>query len=317
MQISVTFDPTKDLCAAVQNAIAAIYGAPQQALPESGNVPAAAQVTAQPTVVADVSHPSQVTSPAPVAEAPNAAPIPGTAPIPQAPLAAATNAPAGVVLDKDGVPWDARIHSSSKKTNADGRWAKRKGGNADEYAAITKELQSLMAAAPVTSLPPGGVLGNPTNHPHQVAVPVPGQPDHFVVQPMPGAQVTASPAPQQPAPVATAPAGVTEQPLAVAPAPTPVAQAPQGGAIAPMPTLAPMPTPTPVAPHDYVTLAQWVAQNLEEAGGKLKPEHVEWFCRQCQIVDGQGVGQFALVANRPDAVAWLYQSFVAQINAAA
>lgn len=312
MQISLTFDPAKDLQAAVQAAVAAAYGTSGNAQPQA----AAAQATAQPTVAADASHPSQATSPAPVADAPNAAPIPGTAPTPPAQSAAATNAPAGVELDKDGVPWDARIHSSSKKTNVDGRWAKRKGGDADEHARVTKELQSLMAAAPATSLPAGGVLGNPTNHPHQVAVPVPGQPDHFVVQPMPGAQVTASPAPQQPAPVATAPVGVTEQPLAVAPAPTQPALAPQGGAIAPMPTLAPMPTPQPIAPHDYVTLAQWVAQNLEEAGGKLKPEHVEWFCRQCQIVDGAGVGQFALVANRPDAVAWLYQSFVAQINAA-
>lgn len=63
-------------------------------------------------------------------------------------------------IDVDGVPWDARIHSDAaeRQTQA-GRWKKKRGVDADEYAAITHELQLLASTKvgtpelPIPTLP--------------------------------------------------------------------------------------------------------------------------------------------------------------------
>lgn len=310
MQISVTFDPAKDLQAAVHAAVEAAYGKPQ-----TGNG-APVQVTAQPTAVESALQHSQATAPAQDANPLQPGVTPSTVPTQPVTSGSATvTTPAGVELDSTGLPWDARIHSSGvdengkHKKTAKGVWNKKKGCTDTEFDQVSKELMTLMAANPATNLPAAGVLGNPTNHPHQVAVPVPGQPDQFTVVP-----ATAPQAQAPVAPAAMAPVGESAPVMAAAPVVTQPAPVSPGG-IAPMPTLAPMPTPTPIAPHDFTTLAQWIAPQMEATGGKLKPEHVEHFCRQCGIVDAQGVGQFALVINRPDAVAWLHQAFVQQIAA--
>ena len=50
-------------------------------------------------------------------------------------------------LDVDGVPWDARIHSDAvERQTAAGRWKKRRGVDASEYDAITRELQLLASS---------------------------------------------------------------------------------------------------------------------------------------------------------------------------
>lgn len=301
MQISLTFSPAEDKHDDVTRVVDAVYGV--KTSPKSAD----AQTTAQPTVAAGVSHPSPVTSPAPVAEFPNLS----TAPTAVASADPATNGPAGVELDKNGIPWDVRIHSGGvdengkhKKTAA-GVWAKRKGVDGVTESTVIKELQNLMAAqvghaAPPAGLPAGGVLGNPVNVPYHEAVPLPNDANAFVAQP-----ITTAPVAQPSEPVT----------LAVAPniAPIPLADAPTLA-----PNVAPMPVPAPqpaAPPTTYNDLAVWLAPNLEEAGGKLKREHVAYFCKQCNIVNAQGEGEFALVANRPDAVAWLYQAFTAQIAA--
>lgn len=66
-----------------------------------------------------------------------------------------------VAVDKTGIAWDERIHSSSKAFNADGSWRARKGIDAATKARIDGEIRAAMsgataaapAAAPV-SLPP-------------------------------------------------------------------------------------------------------------------------------------------------------------------
>lgn len=306
MQISLTFSPAEDNHVDVSRVVDAVYG-----VKSSPKLTAAVDAPhiAQPTAVVEPSQPSQVSNPAQVAEFPN----PTTAPTQVASDSPATPGPAGVELDKDGVPWDARIHSGgtdketgAHKKNADGRWSKRKGRDEIQAAAITKELQNLMAAqignaAPPAGLPAGGVLGNPVNVPHQEAVPLPNDPNAFVAQPINSIA--------QAAPVVTTAAPT----LAPNIAPMPMNDAPTLA-----PNVAPMPVPAPqpaAAPTTYNDLAVWLAPNLEEAGGKLKREHVAHFCKQCNIVNAQGEGEFALVANRPDAVAWLYQAFTAQIAA--
>lgn len=297
MQISLSFNPVEDKHEHVNAVVDAVYGV--KTSPKSVSV-ADVQVTVNGTVAEGVLLPSTVNSPAPVAEFPN----PSIAPTAVVLDTPAVNGPAGVELDKNGIPWDARIHSGGRdeqgnpKKNADGSWAKKKGVDDLTKANITKELQNLMAAqighaAPPAGLPAGGVLGNPVNEPHQVAVALPTDPNAFVALPIGGAPSGQAIAPM-PAPVME-PAPVTLQPQ-----------------IAPMP----LPIPAPAAaPTTYQDLAVWLAPNLQDSGGKLSTAHVEHFCRQCNIVNAQGVGEFALVANRPDAVAWLYQAFTAQIAA--
>jgi len=302
MQISLSFNPVEDKHEHVNAVVDAVYGV--KTSPKSLSV--AAPVTAPVTVAADASQPSPATSPAPVAEFPN----PSIAPTAAALVTPVTSSPAGVDLDKNGIPWDARIHSGgvnddgTHKKNKDQSWAKKKGVDDLTVSNITKELQNLMAAqighaAPPAGLPAGGVLGNPVNVPHQEAVPLPTDPNAYVVVPS-GTAIAPMPAPVlEPAPVALQPQI----------APMPMADAPQ---VAPMP----LPIPAPAAaPTTYQDLAVWLAPNLQDSGGKLSTAHVEHFCRQCNIVNAQGVGEFALVANRPDAVAWLYQAFTAQIAA--
>lgn len=305
MQISLSFNPVEDKHEHVNAVVDAVYGvksSPKQ------TAPAATQATVQTTAAVEPSQLSPVNSPAPVAEFPN----PSIAPTVAALINPVTSSPAGVDLDKNGIPWDVRIHSGglnddgSHKKNKDGSWAKKKGVSDLDISTITKELQNLMAAqvghaAPPAGLPAGGVLGNPVNVPHQEVAPLPNDPNAFIVI-QPNTIV-------QPAPLS---APVTpEAALVIAPMPMsePPTLAPQ---VAPMP----LPIPQPAAaPTDYNSLAVWLAPNLEESGGKLKREHVAHFCKQCNIVNAQGEGEFALVAKRPDAVAWLYQAFTAQIAA--
>ena len=61
-----------------------------------------------------------------------------------------------VPLDKEGLPWDSRIHSSSKAFIADGSWKLRRGVDPAEVIAVKEQLKALMCVprfvppAPVT-----------------------------------------------------------------------------------------------------------------------------------------------------------------------
>lgn len=72
---------------------------------------------------------------------------------PSAPVAPAADV-TSTTLDKSGLPWDARIHASSKTMNADGTWRLRRGADKAEVDRVTAELQKLMAIpAPAASGP--------------------------------------------------------------------------------------------------------------------------------------------------------------------
>lgn len=45
-------------------------------------------------------------------------------------------------LDADGIPWDERIHSSSRKQNKDGTWARRRNTDDAVFAAVMAELKA-------------------------------------------------------------------------------------------------------------------------------------------------------------------------------
>ena len=77
--------------------------------------------------------------------APQAAPKPAGPSVPGDPVRAAPAAPAPTTsgaeeLDSAGVPWDERIHASTKSQNADGTWKKRRGVDPAEVDRVTAEL---------------------------------------------------------------------------------------------------------------------------------------------------------------------------------
>lgn len=148
------------------------------------------------------------------AAAVQASPAPAAMSAPQQPTQPATsgnddddeNAPAdpnAPAIDKDGFPWDERIHSGNKKMNADGTWRKKRGVSAEQVKQVEAELKS--TAAPVAM---------PTQQPTEqtpaapVAMPTPQQP----MQPAtaPAATPAAMPMPANPEPAAAAP----QQPVA-------------------------------------------------------------------------------------------------------
>ena len=91
-------------------------------------------------------------TPAAVVPLPPAAPAPEVAvvspPPALVPFSPTTAAP---TFDKAGLPWDGRIHSSSKAFLADGTWRQRRNTDPAVVAAVTAELRAAMAApaAPV------------------------------------------------------------------------------------------------------------------------------------------------------------------------
>ena len=54
-----------------------------------------------------------------------------------------------VATDKTGIPWDGRIHASSKAINADGTWKSRRNIDVAERNRVEGELRATMAA-PIT-----------------------------------------------------------------------------------------------------------------------------------------------------------------------
>jgi hypothetical protein len=127
---------------------------------------------------------------APVPPAPPAPPtviapaafVPATSPtfVPAQPTVAAAPS-GGVELDKNGLPWDGRIHSESRSVNKDGSWRAKRGlndgGLVKKVEAELRAIQALPAAVPAA--PPAaavtfGTVGNPPPPPSApMAPPVP------------------------------------------------------------------------------------------------------------------------------------------------
>lgn len=56
-------------------------------------------------------------------------------------------------LDVDGLPWDARIHASTKTQTQKKQWTRRKGVDDTTYNAVIAELRALYPAATVATAP--------------------------------------------------------------------------------------------------------------------------------------------------------------------
>lgn len=145
------FDASVAFGAGDQHDPAAAFGGTPAPLP-LGATPAPFTVAAVPFSTAPVATPI-LTNPAnaPIQLAPNPAPV---AVAPSAPVAASTPAN-GVELDKNGLPWDARIHGSTKTKNSDGTWRAKRGVDNALVLQVNNELWQLMGApaAPLTHAP--------------------------------------------------------------------------------------------------------------------------------------------------------------------
>lgn len=173
-------DPTAVFAPPADVATAAF--APQAALASfAGTLPA---------VVGNV-QPVVASIPAPVISDP--ATSSGPAAIPSAPNAS------GVTVDKNGLPWDARIHAKGANgpvTNSDGTWRAKRGVEAELVAKVEAELRAVMAI-PGPGAAPAAI---PTLH---LAVDSAGVPAAPNVPPAP----TPTSAATAPAIIPTAPAG--------------------------------------------------------------------------------------------------------------
>jgi hypothetical protein len=135
----------------VQTGVSAVPPAP--AAPA---VPATAVAAPLPTAPVVPLPPSGEAPQIPAPPAPAASPV-SVAPVPSAPVTPPN--PANVEVDASGLPWDERIHSSSKGKIADGTWKKKRGINDPALVArVEAELRQRMAPGFITvaasSVPP-------------------------------------------------------------------------------------------------------------------------------------------------------------------
>lgn len=141
----------------------------------------------------------------PAATVPPPPPADQAAPAPPAPPASeslieteaqrAAGAGAAPELDKTGLPYDARIHSSTKAVNNDGTWRNKRGVDPALLTSVTAELRA--AAAPLADAPPAP--------PSPEAAFTPPQQPEVQQPPAPPAPPADQAAPAPPAPPADAP----------------------------------------------------------------------------------------------------------------
>lgn len=101
--------------------------------------------------------------------------------------------------DTNGLPWDERIHASTKTKNADGRWKKRKGADEATITAVEAELRGNAAAAPASPVPAPQPVSVPATAPAPAPVAAPAEAPAPAPVPAPAAPPTAP----APAPAAT------------------------------------------------------------------------------------------------------------------
>ena len=100
--------------------------------------------------------------------------ITGAAQVPPPP----STTPGGAELDKDGLPWDERIHASTKTKNKDGTWRQKRelpDGRREQVEAELRHLMSLNAGAAPATVDMAALHASPQSAPAQVPA-APGLP---------------------------------------------------------------------------------------------------------------------------------------------
>lgn len=246
--------------------------------PETGIPPAAevfghshaappdAEVTGQPSA-AQVFGGSQAS--APTGTAPSTEPIAASAPPASS---VATGLPhAAVMVDKDGLPWDGRIHSSAKTRNQDNSWKAKRNVPPELKAQVESELRQLMAipsAAPAANTTP----------------PMP---------PVPPAATATAPASSTPSPT-LAPASVSPQ--------VPAPPLPPATGTAPSTPAAPntVPTPPTDAPMPFAAFVGKVTAALD--AGTLTQAKVS------EALAMFGLPALPSLVQRPDLIAGVHDA---------
>jgi hypothetical protein len=112
--------------------------------------------------------------PAPMTTQPSALPA-TTAAAAGATLPGTTGAPIDVNHDKAGIPWDARVHSETRKLNADGTWRFRRNLDESVKTAVMAELKGSASFKPTAVQLPGGTANVTGVSGGLAAGPLPGQ----------------------------------------------------------------------------------------------------------------------------------------------
>ena len=136
------------------------FGGPLPAGATPIPVVAAPLVPPAPSTAVAAPAPTAPAAPAPTSTA--NVPAPPAPAAPPAPPAAAPSVPAAptnpVGVDKAGLPWDARIHGSTKTQNKDGTWRAKRDVLPALVVSVEAELRHLMglnaSAAPLPPAPP-------------------------------------------------------------------------------------------------------------------------------------------------------------------
>jgi hypothetical protein len=216
---------------------------------------------------------------------PSGAELPPVPIVPQPPVAPTVPSPATAnlaELDKDGLPWNAEIHASTKQKNADGRWRQRRNLAPEVLERVTAELRALMAVPAASAVPlPPVVPTSPLTPAAPAMVPAPT-----------GSVPLATTAPV-PATVGDAAGNVPPVPLTSAPATVPTPTPP----VPPAPIAAVPTAPATGAPVSFPDLMSKItgavtARTLTEA----KVHEV------LQQTAGLGPTQIGLLAARSDLV---------------
>lgn len=146
---------------------AAVFSGGAPAIP--GGAPALPNVLAPTPTPPPLPLPNSQTSTLPSDAATSASPPPPPPPAPApANASAGATSTSGVQTDKTGMPWDARIHASTKATIQDGTWKKRRGVDAEEVATVEAQLRAAMAVPGPTParLSPAAAWPFPSANPH-------------------------------------------------------------------------------------------------------------------------------------------------------
>ena len=81
---------------------------------------------------------------------PPAPPVPAAPPVVPPPPAGSIAPATSVELDAEGLPWDARIHASTREKAATGKWRARRNTSDEVHATVRAELRQVLGAPQVT-----------------------------------------------------------------------------------------------------------------------------------------------------------------------
>ena len=184
----------------------------------------------------------------------------------------------GPTFDKNGLPWDERIHSSNHKLTDKGVWQRRRGITDMEFERVKNELLGLAPEAPLTT----------------------------PVEPVQPQVVAPTPLPVEPALVAST---TPVQPQVIAPAPIPVFPAFVSPVAEPTPAVAPA-QPTVDANILFQTMFEKIKAGM--AAGVVKANDVQNLVNAVNAQFGTQYQALAAVKDNVDVLQYIINDLVSK-----